>query len=114
MSQWTIYHNPQCSKSRQALALLKEKGVNPEVIEYLKQNPSEPELQEIATKLKGPVSSLVRTKEDLYKELKFDLSSPQKIIQNLARHPRLIERPIVVKDNIAIIARPPELVQQLF
>lgn len=113
MSKWTIYHNPKCSKSRQALAYLQEKGIQPEVIEYLKAPPTEDELRDIANKLKGPVSSMVRMKEDLFQSSKFDSNSVDEVVRHLAKEPVLIERPIVIKDNVAVVARPTELIDQI-
>ncbi|MFS4459251.1 arsenate reductase (glutaredoxin) [Bdellovibrio sp. HCB2-146] len=113
MAKWTIYHNPQCSKSREALAMLQAKGIAPEVIEYLKQPPTEKELSSIIQKLKVPAASLVRTKEEIFQALNFNLGSTEAIIQNLAKHPKLLERPIVIKDNVAIIARPTELLKEI-
>lgn len=113
MENWTIYHNPQCSKSREALALLQNKGVQPRVIEYLKEPLSEDQLKALISRLQGPVSALVRVKEELYQSLNFDLNSVDVIAENLAKHPRLLERPIVVKDGVALIARPVELIETL-
>lgn len=114
MAAWTIYHNPQCSKSREALSILKARGIEPQVIEYLKNPPTEQTLREIARKLSTPPSSMVRTKEDLYIQFSFDLSSTDEIVRELTKHPRLIERPIVIKDDTAIIARPVDVIEKLF
>lgn len=114
MAKWTIYHNPGCSKCREALSLLQAKGIDAQVVEYLKQPPSEEELRGIIAMLNGPPASLVRTKEDAYKQLNFDLNSIDEIVRYLARYPNLIERPIVVKDDIAVVARPLELLEPLF
>lgn len=108
MTAWKIYHNPQCSKSREALALLQENGLNPEVIEYLKQPPSEEDLKCIIKKLQSPLSSLVRTKEEGYQKSKFDLNSEKEVVKHLLQNPKLMERPIVMKGDVAIIARPVE------
>lgn len=113
MNKWTIYHNPHCSKSREALSLLQANEIEPRVVEYLKQNPTEKELKDLVAKLDGPVSALVRTKEDEYKDLNFDINSVEEVIKNLAKHPRLIERPIVIKDDIAVIGRPVENIKKL-
>ena len=110
-----IYHNPRCSKSRQTLALIQEAGIEPEIIEYLKTPPSEAELDRILILLGIEPSGLTRKKEAAYKEL--DLANTQltrpELIKVLIDNPTLIERPIVVTDDKAIIGRPPENVTQL-
>lgn len=105
-----IYHNPRCSKSRQTLALLQENHVSFEVIEYLKQPPSYEELQDILRKLNKRPKDLLRTKESIFSELNLDLENDEAVIQALLEHPILIERPIVVTAERAVIGRPPELV----
>lgn len=120
-SKWKIYHNPKCSKSREALALLQSHHVNPEVIEYLKAAPTIEDLKGLIRQLHGPIASLVRTKEDLYQELQFDLTSEEQIVTYLSQHPQLLERPIVAKEEvtaqgakgIAIVARPVELITEV-
>lgn len=114
MAHWTIYHNPQCSKSREALGLLQARGIQPEVVEYLKQPLTKDELRGLLSKLKVASSAIVRTKEELYQELSFDVNSVETVIENLAKHPRLLERPIVVKDQAAVIGRPVENIEKLF
>lgn len=114
MSEWKILHNPKCSKSREALKLLQDQGVQPEIIEYLKNPLTEKDIQNLIDKLSSEFSLIVRTKETLYKELGFDLKSKEEVIKNLAKHPVLIERPIVIKDNHAVIGRPTENIKQLF
>lgn len=108
MSEWKIYHNPKCSKSRDTLKLLRENGIEPEVVEYLKNPPTREELKKMIEIFEGPAHLLVRTTEDLYRELKFDLSSENEIVENLARHPALLERPFVVTPTAATLGRPPE------
>ena len=103
-----IYHNPQCSKSRETLALLREKGCDVEVIEYLKAPPTAAELSAILKALAMKAHDLVRTKEDEYKKVKIDWSDEKAAIAALVKHPRLIERPIVVNGKKAAIGRPPE------
>ena len=115
MSQVSIYHNPRCSKSRQTLALLQEQGIEPTVIEYLKDTPSEDEIKELLSKL-GFVSAreLMRSKEDVFKELELKNESDEdKLIAAMAAHPKLIERPIVVKGEQARLGRPPEAVLEI-
>jgi len=106
-SQWTIYHNPKCSKSREALQLLNEQGIKPTVIEYLKTSPNKTELKNILTKLKVPAKALVRSKDELYQDLQFNLNSEDEVLLQLEKHPSLLERPIVIHGSQAVIARPP-------
>ena len=110
-----IYHNPRCSKSRDTLKLIQEGGIEPEIIEYLKDPPTASELDAILKKLKLQPQQIMRTGESLYKELKLkdrELSRSE-AIQILVEHPQLIERPIVVKGKQAILGRPPENVRAL-
>jgi len=116
MSNFTIYHNPRCSKSRQTLALLKEKGIEPEVIEYLKTPPSLNELQSIANLLGKEPLEWIRTGEKIFKELwlsKKDERSPDEWLKILADNPILIERPIVTTSDKAVLGRPPENVLEI-
>lgn len=115
MSDIQIYHNPRCSKSRQTLALLQEKGIEPEVIEYLKQVPAAEELKAVLTKLGITARELLRTKEDAYKEhnLADDSLSDDAIIAAMIASPKLIERPIVINGDAARIGRPPEQVLEI-
>ena len=108
----TIYHNPRCSKSRQTLALLEEKGVAPDIVEYLKTPPSAAELKAILKKLGLKPQEIVRTKDARYAELglKERVVSEDELIALMAENPVLIERPIVVSGNKAAIGRPPETV----
>jgi arsenate reductase (glutaredoxin) len=110
-----IYHNPRCSKSRQTLALIRDAGIDPEVVEYLDNPPSVSELDRILNLLDLEPHDLMRTKEAVYKELGLanrELSRDE-AIQLLVEHPKLIERPIVTKGNQAIIGRPPENVNEI-
>ena len=110
-----IYHNPRCSKSRQSLALLRENGVEPEVIEYLKTQLDEVALREVIAKLGLKAHDVVRTKEEPYQQLALSLdSSEEELIAAIVKYPILMERPIVVKGDSAVIGRPPENVQELF
>ena len=109
-----IYHNPRCSKSRQSLALLRENGVEPEVIEYLKTPPDADALRDLLRKLGLAAHEILRTKEDVYTAC--DLSSETseaEILSAIVAHPILLERPIIVKGNRAVIGRPPENVREL-
>jgi arsenate reductase len=110
----TIYHNPQCSKSRQALELLRGRGIEPRIIEYLKTPPTEAELAEIVERLGMRPEALVRKNEDIYKANYAGRSlSDEEWIAALARDPVLMERPIVVAGTRAAIGRPPEQVLAL-
>lgn len=108
----TIYHNPRCSKSRQTLALLEEKGVAPDIVEYLKTPPSAAELKAILKKLGLKPQEIVRTTDARYAELglKERAVSEDDLIALMAKNPILIERPIVASGNKAAIGRPPETV----
>lgn len=115
MSEVSIYHNPRCSKSRQTLALLEEKGIKPQVIEYLKEPLTAEDIQGLLRKL-GFVSAreLMRSKEEAYKELNLkDEEDESKLIEAMLSHPKLIERPIVVKGSKARLGRPPEAVEEI-
>jgi len=106
----TLYHNPRCSKSRQALALLTERGIAPTVIEYLKTPPSEAELRELLRLLGLAPRQLMRRGEAIYKELGLDDPDlgEAALVRAMAEHPVLIERPIVVANGKAALGRPPE------
>lgn len=108
----TIYHNPRCSKSRQTLALLEERGVSPDIVLYLEEPPNAAELKEILAKLGKNPRDIMRTKEAPYKALGLD--DPGKpdaeLIRAMVENPILIERPIVVKGDKATLGRPPEAV----
>lgn len=111
-----IYHNPRCRKSRETLVLIQEAGVEPEIIEYLKDPPTTAELDDILKKLGMEPQQLFRTGEAEYKELKLkgrELSR-QEAIRILVEHPKLIERPIVVMGRKAVLGRPPENVKAFF
>lgn len=112
----TIYHNPRCSKSRQTLELLKGHTQDITIVEYLKTPPDTAILKDLLAKLAIPAKDLVRQKEELFKELGLahKILNEQQWIEILAEYPKLIERPIVVKGNKAVIGRPPESVHTLF
>jgi len=115
MSDITIYHNPRCSKSRETLALLQEKGISPDIVEYLKDTPDAKEIRAVLTKLGISARELLRKKEADYKELNLanDSLSDDDIIAAMVSHPKLIERPIVIKGDSARIGRPPEQVLEI-
>ncbi len=107
----TIWHNPKCSKSREALKLLEEKGENFEVFKYLDTPPSRDEIVSLVKKLGISARELMRTKEDLYQELEVaKITDEGKLIDVLVDHPKLIERPILIEGNRALIGRPVEKV----
>ncbi|MCC2615571.1 arsenate reductase (glutaredoxin) [Aestuariibacter halophilus] len=117
MSTLQILHNPRCSKSRQTLQLLQDNGHTPDIVEYLKTPLSINELSMLVEKLGiNDVRQMMRTKEALYKAL--DLANPahdnDSLLNVLAEHPALIERPIVINGEQAAIGRPPENVLALF
>ncbi len=106
----TIYHNPRCTKSRQTLALLEQRGIKPKVIEYLVTPPTAAELKRLLKLLGIAPRELLRTKEAEYKQAKLDRAdvTDAEIVRAMVKHPRLIERPIVVSGNKAALGRPPE------
>ena len=109
-----IYHNPRCSKSRQTLALIKQKGENPEIIEYLKERISIEDLGFLLEMLKIKPIELIRKNEQIWKERHNGKElTDDEIIMVMAENPKLIERPIVVKNRKAVIGRPPEKVLSL-
>jgi arsenate reductase len=111
----TIYHNPRCSKSRQTLALLQDRGIEPKVVEYLTETPDADTLDGLLRKLKLEPRDLLRRKEAPYQELGLDDPglSRQALIAAMVEHPILIERPIVVKGAKAALGRPPEKVLEI-
>ncbi|WP_096085284.1 arsenate reductase (glutaredoxin) [Agaribacterium haliotis] len=115
MSDFSIYHNPRCSKSRQTLALLQEHGIEPEIVLYLEQVPSAEQLKELLNKLGMKPRELLRKGEAAYKErgLADDRFSDSELIAAMCEAPKLIERPIVVKGTKAVLGRPPENVLEL-
>lgn len=110
----TIYHNPRCSKSRQTLALLQERGVAPQIVEYLKNPPDLATLTKLAAAV-GGARAMLRKGESEYAELGLDdvRKSEQALLKAMHQHPILIERPIVTDGKRAIIGRPPEAVLAL-
>lgn len=105
----TLFHNPRCSKSREALTLLRERGVEPEIVEYLKNPPTAAELEAILDKLGLEPRELMRSKEAEYRELGLDDPglSRHELVRAMVEHPKLIERPILVSAGKAAIGRPP-------
>lgn len=115
MSDITIFHNARCSNSRGALALIRERGIEPNIVDYIATPLTAPELSELVAHLGVPVRDLLRTKEAAYKELGLDQPgiSDVQIIQAVAAHPALLNRPIVVTPKGAALCRPPEKVLEL-
>ncbi|MBC8289151.1 MAG: arsenate reductase (glutaredoxin) [Planctomycetes bacterium] len=110
----TIYHNPRCTKSRQTLQLIRDAGVEPEIVEYLKSPPTTAELDAILKKLKREPLEAMRRKEAVFNELGLNSdTSREDALIAMAENPILIERPIVVRDRNAVIGRPPENVNDL-
>ncbi len=111
----TIYHNPRCSKSRETLKLLQERGIEPEIREYLKDVPSSDELKSVLAALGISARELLRAKEAEYKEAGLDdqTLSDEAVIKAMTEYPKLIERPIVINGDQARIGRPPESVLEI-
>lgn len=114
MSQYVLYHNPRCSKSRQTLELLRSHAIEPEVILYIEKPPTIAQLTDLLKKLKLQAGDLLRKGESIYKEKikPYDLSEHD-LLALMIEHPKLIERPIFVSGNNAILGRPPENVLTL-
>lgn len=111
-----IYHNPRCSKSRQTLELLTEKGIEPQVVTYLEESPDVATLKTLFKQLGlSKVRDMMRTKEDLYLSLNLsnDRLTEDDLFQAMAENPKLIERPIVVANGQARHGRPPEQVLEI-
>lgn len=115
MAKLKIYHNPRCSKSRQTLEIINNKGVEVDIVEYLANPPSKQELQSVLKALNLKPQDIMRKKEAEYKEAGLDdlkLSEADQI-EKMIQFPKVIERPIVIKGNRAVIGRPPENVLEL-
>lgn len=104
----TIYHNPRCSKSRQTLALIEEKGITPEIVEYLETPPSQAKLKGIISALGVSPKDIIRKKEAKEEGVDANVLNDADLIKAMAEHPRIIERPIVVSGDKAAMGRPPE------
>jgi len=111
----TIYHNPRCSKSRQTLELLKTNNIEPEVVLYLETPPTKSKLKSIITLLDISPRELLRKSEDAYKtnNLKNKDLSDEQLLDFMLEFPKLIERPIVIHDNKAVLGRPPVKVLEI-
>ena len=115
MKEFTIYHNPRCSKSRQTLQILRDRGIEPSIVEYLKTPLQKDELKKISTSLGFRPKEFVRKNESDFKErnLVNHLEDDDKMIEAMAAYPKIIERPIVVLKDKAVIGRPPDNVLKL-
>jgi arsenate reductase len=108
-----IYHNPRCSKSRATLALLEERGIEPEIVRYLDDPPGADELRELLTLLGRSPRELARRGEEAWRSLELADADEETIFQAMVNHPKLIERPIVVNGDRAALGRPPETVLEI-
>ena len=115
MNEYIIYHNPRCSKSRQTLQLLRDAGIEPTIVEYLKTPLAKDQLRNISQLLGLRPKDFVRKIENDFKDndLSRFLEDDEKIIEAMLSFPKIIERPIVVSGDKAVIGRPPENVQKL-
>ena len=111
MSSWKFYHNPQCSKSREALELLKSEGIDIQIIEYRTMPLTREKLIELIQQLDTPVATLVRTKEKEFSETPFDINSKEEVVTHLLKFPILMERPILQGKGHATIGRPLEKIK---
>lgn len=111
----TIWHNPRCSKSRSALELLAERGIEPSVVRYLDTSPTRAEIGDVLRRLgTDDPRAIIRTGEAVYGELGLATADRDALLDALAAHPALIERPIVIVGERAVVARPPEQLDELF
>ncbi|MBP8171443.1 MAG: arsenate reductase (glutaredoxin) [Pseudomonas sp.] len=115
MTDLTLYHNPRCSKSRAALALLEARGLTPTIVHYLETPPSVEQLRELLRKLGLPARQLLRSGEEQYSALNLADSSlsEEQLLSAMAAQPKLIERPILIVGNRAVIGRPTEKLLEL-
>ncbi|WP_205874474.1 arsenate reductase (glutaredoxin) [Mycobacterium camsae] len=113
MGEAVIYHNPKCSTSRKTLELLRDNGINPQVIQYLKTPPSREELEGMIRDAGIEVRAAVRKRESLYTELNLADAGDDELLDAMAEHPILIERPFVVTPNGTRLARPIDTVREI-
>jgi arsenate reductase len=114
VAEIVLYHNPRCSKSRAALGLLRERGVEPRIVEYLATPPTRDELEALRRKLGLEPRAWLRPKEEAYAAAGLsEGSSEDAVLEAMAAHPILIERPIAVRGERAVVGRPPERVLEL-
>jgi arsenate reductase len=113
----TIYHNPRCSKSRKTLEIIQDAGIAPKVVKYIEEPPDGDRIRELAATIGVPVSGILRRNEDEFRDANDlpDLDDDAALAAWLARHPRVMQRPIVIDDDagVAVIGRPPESVAEL-
>jgi len=106
-----IWHNPRCSKSRAGVKYLEEKGIDFEIVKYLDNPPSTEEIREVLGKVGITARELMRTKEAIYKELNLkEITDEARLIEAMAAHPKLIERPVVIHGEKAVVARPADVI----
>ncbi len=108
-----IWHNSRCSKSRAAFNYLKDNNYEYKVREYLKEPPTKDELNELLKKLNKKPSEIIRKKEKLFKELNLKEASEDELLEAMVNNPKLIERPIVINGNLAVVARPLEEIEKV-
>ena len=113
MKKVTIWHNPRCSKSRETLALLQQRDIEPEIVEYLKTPPSVEAIERALTQLKLEPRELMRRDEAEYRSADDSTLSRQALIELMHRHPILIQRPVVFAGDAARVGRPPEAVLEI-
>lgn len=109
----TIYHNPRCSKSRQTLQLIEQANKDVTIVEYLKNPLNVEQIKQLLALLKISPIEMMRTKEEEFKALSLKKANDEQLVQAMAAHPKLIERPIITNENSAVIGRPPENVLTL-
>ena len=114
MNTITIIRNPRCSKSRETLQIIESRGYQARIIDYLNGELTKELLEDIIKKLNVHPREILRTKEDEYKTLNIDFNNADEVIKAILKHPKILERPIVVKGNHVVIGRPPENVLKLF
>ena len=112
---WTIWHNPRCRKSRETLQLLRDNGVEPTIRLYLNDSPSRAELESVTDLLGVEPRGLMRTKETLYRDLglRDPATTADALYEAMVEHPALIERPVVISEQRAVLGRPPENILEL-
>ena len=110
----TIWHNPRCSKSREALKISEEAGVESEIVKYLESNPTKEELKKVLKMLGfSSAREWMRTKEEIYKELDLkNVTDEEALLNAMVENPKLIERPVIIKGNKAIIGRPTSIIEE--
>ena len=115
MKKFTIYHNPRCSKSRQALQILRDKGIEPNIIEYLKRPLQKDELKNISKTLGLRPKDFIRKNENDFKENNLGkyIENDEKMFEAMVAYPKIIERPIVTLESKAVLCRPPENILKL-